>query len=157
MIVFLRHLCDSLTRLVSVLVLKHSPLRPHTVWDHCFRPVGEWRTVCTGVNLQLMRKSAPVVEACPKWASARAGVNESIKTFNEREPKMKEGEEKMERGRLLWRGRWEWIWVPQWRQESDLRRLSCGSDLCQAAALSSLNACLSAAASLCSPCLWSLH
>lgn len=56
--------------------------------------------MCTGVNLQLMRKSALVVEACPKWASARAGVNESIKSFNEREAKMKEGEEEMERGVL---------------------------------------------------------
>ena len=45
-----------------------------------------------------MRKSALVVEACPKWASARAGVNESIKSFNEGEAEMKEGEQKMEGG-----------------------------------------------------------
>lgn len=44
-----------------------------------------------------MRKSALVVEVCPKWASAWAGVNESIKTFNEGEAKTKGGKEKMER------------------------------------------------------------
>lgn len=49
-----------------------------------------------------MRKSALVVEACPKWASARAGVNESIKSFNEGEAEMKEGEQKMERGGGGW-------------------------------------------------------
>lgn len=103
-----------------------------------------------------MRKSALVVEACPKWACARAGVNESIKSFNEREAKMKVGEEKMERG-VAGEGRWEWICSPMWRQDSDLRRLSCGSDLCQAQALSSLSACLSASGSWRSTCLWSLY
>lgn len=119
-----------------------------------FCPVGEWRTVCTGVNSYLMRKSALVVEACPKWASAWAGVNESIKSFNEGEAKMKEGKEKLGSG-ILWKGRWEWICIPKWRQDSDLRRLSCGSNLCQALALSSLSSCLSARASFCLVRLWS--
>lgn len=94
-----------------------------------------------------MRKSALVVEACPKWASARAGVNESIKSFNEGEAEMKEGEQKMERGGGLgcrWREGGSGSAYLKWRQDSDLRRLSCGSDLCQAPALCSLSACLSA-------------
>lgn len=80
----------------------HSPTPTHSLRS-LFCPVGEWRTVFTGVNSQLMRKSALVVEACPKWASARAGVNESIKSFNEGEARMKEGEEKGREG-VLWRG-----------------------------------------------------
>lgn len=70
-------------------------------WRSRLCPVDEWRTVCTGVNSHLMRKSALAVETRPKWAGARAGVNESIKSFNEGEAEMKGGEEKMER----WRGK----------------------------------------------------
>lgn len=41
-----------------------------------------------------MRKSAPALEVRPKWARAWAGVNESIKTFNEGEAKAEGGEGK---------------------------------------------------------------
>lgn len=41
-----------------------------------------------------MRKSAPALEVRPKWARAWAGVNESIKTFNEGEAKAVGGEAK---------------------------------------------------------------
>lgn len=62
----------------------------------------------------------------------------------------------MERG-VLGRGAGSGSAKPKRRQDSDLRRLSCGSDLCQALALSRLSACLSASATLRSPCLRSLY
>lgn len=82
-----------------------------------------------------MRKLALLVEVRPKRASARAGVNESIRSFNEREGKMKEDEEKIER-RVLGR---ESVYLGE---GSDLRSLSCGSD--------PVRACLPASDTLCS-------
>lgn len=99
-----------------------------------------------------MRKSALVVKVCPKWASAWAGVNESIKTFNEGRLRRREarrrwrdglperggggsGSEHQSEGRIL-----IWGFLPR------------ESDPCQAPVLRSLSARLCASATLCSLC-----
>lgn len=97
----------------------------HAVWDHCFALQMSEGQCAPGWTRSWWENllwwwrfvpNEPVHEQV--WMS-------QLRVFNERTAKMKEGKEEMERG-IAKDGRWEWIWIPERRQNSDLRRALLG-------------------------------